>query len=101
MGAETAKLADWRNKIVVAVTAAGGTVFDAVWQAGGALTTATVARTLYMKGQEPALKGIRRIMALCAGRPLTLVAASSNALEDVLAVRYLARLIENQRQMSW
>ena len=102
LGAETAKLTDWRNKIAIAVTAAGGTVFDAVWQAGGGLTTATVARTLKMKGHEPALKGIKRIMTLSAGRPLTLVAASSNALEDILAVRYLAQLIrENQGYLDW
>lgn len=92
LGAETARLTDWRNKVVVAVTDAGGVVFDAVWQLGGELTTATVARTLKMKGMEPAQKGAKRALDMARGRPLTLVAASSNALEDVLAVQYLAQL---------
>lgn len=91
LGAETATLTDWTNKVAVAVTAAGGTIFDAVWQAGGSLTTATVARVPGLKGQEPAQKGITRALALAGGRPITLIAASSNALEDVLAVQYLAQ----------
>lgn len=91
LGAETARLVDWTDKVVVAVTAAGGTIFDAVWQAGGRLTTATVARTAGMKGPEPALRGMRRAREMANGAPITLVAASSNALEDVLAVHYLAQ----------
>lgn len=93
LGAETARLTQWRNKVAVAVTDAGGTIFDAVWQLGGELTTATVARTLLMKAAEPAQKGVERALGMARGRPLTLVAASSNAWEDVLAVQYLAQLI--------
>lgn len=93
LGAETARLTDWRNKVAVAVTDAGGTVFDAVWQLGGELTTATVARTLKMKGMEPARKGVERALEMAKGRPLTIVAASSNALEDVLAVHCLAQML--------
>lgn len=93
IGAETGLLLDWRNKIAIAVTDSGGTIFDAVWQAGGKISTATVARVLHLKGPEPALIGIGRAMKNAGGLPLTLVAASSNALEDVLAVNYLSQLI--------
>lgn len=91
LGAELGNITDWTDKIVIAVTDSGGTVFDAAWQQGGNITTATVARTLKMKGHEPAAKGLKRILKLCAGKPITLVAASSNAMEDVLAVHYLAQ----------
>lgn len=93
MGAETGRLLDWEGKVAIAVTDAGGTIFDAVWQTGGQISTATVARTLGMKGPEPAIKGIERALALAKGLPITLVAASSNAIEDVLAVNYLSQLI--------
>ncbi len=93
LGAETARLIDWRNKIAVAVTAAGGVIFDAVFQLGGSLTTATVARTIKMKGAEPSLQGIKRAFFMAGTTPITLVAASSNAMEDVLAVHYLAQLM--------
>ncbi|MCR4442254.1 MAG: hypothetical protein QHH10_08430 [Peptococcaceae bacterium] len=93
LGAETAKLADWRETVAVAVTDAGGTIFDAVWQMGGRVTTATVARTMKMKGAAPAWQGIKRALKMAQGAPLTLVAASGSALEDVLAVQYLAQLI--------
>ncbi|MGI6606119.1 MAG: hypothetical protein ACOX2X_03635 [Peptococcia bacterium] len=99
MGAETARLLDWRDKVAVAVTDAGGVIFDAVFQLGGSLTTATVARTIRMKGTEPARAGIKRALAMAAlaGKTgITLVAASSNALEDVLAVQYLAQLMINE-----
>jgi hypothetical protein len=93
LGAETAKLLDWTDKVVIAVTDSGGVIFDAVYQLGGSLTTATVARTMKMKGTEAPLKGIERAMAMAGSSPITLVAASSNALEDVLAVQYLAQLM--------
>ncbi len=92
LGAETAKFSDWHNKIVIAVTDSGGVIYDAVWQMKGAITTATVARTLGMKGVEPALKGVERAVEMAQNSPITLVAASSNAMEDVLAVHYLAQL---------
>lgn len=93
MGAEIGKIIDWKNKVVIAVTDSGGTVFDAAWQQGGMITTATIARTLKMKGNEPAIKGIKRILNMAGTNPITLVAASSNAQEDVLAVNYLAQMI--------
>jgi hypothetical protein len=95
IGAETANLVDFNNKVVVAVTNSGGVAFDAAFQAGAEVFTATVARTLKMKGAEPARKGIQRVCAyaLDAGKDITFVAASGNALEDVLAAQYLAQEI--------
>lgn len=93
VGAETARFTDWHDMVAVVVSEAGGTIFDAVWQLGGRITTATVARTLLSKGAEPAKKCLERALEMAGGTPLTLVAASSNALEDVLAVQYLAQLI--------
>jgi hypothetical protein len=91
LGAETAKFTNWQDKLVVIVTDAGGTIFDAVWQLGGRITTVTVARTMQMKGETAAKKGIQRAITMAGDAPLTLVAASSNALEDILAVQYLAQ----------
>lgn len=91
LGAETAKFTDWKNKLAVVVSDAGGTIYDAVWQQGGSITTATVARTLNMKGETVINKGIERALEMSAGTPLTLVAASSNSIEDVLAVHYLTQ----------
>lgn len=93
LGAETAKFADWRDKIAIVVSDAGGTIYDAVWQMGGRISTATVARTMQKKGSEVVKSGVERALAMAEGTPLTLVAASSNALEDVLAVQYLAQYI--------
>lgn len=96
IGAETARLIDWQEKIAVAVTDAGGVIFDAVVQLGGSLTTATIARTMRMKGTETSRVGINRALSLAGRSGITLVAASSNALEDVLAVHYLAQLMINE-----
>lgn len=91
LGAETAKFTDWRDKLAVVVTDAGGTIYDAVWQQGGRITTVTVARTLKTKGDMVVKKGIERALDMADGLPITLVAASSNSFEDVLAVHYLAQ----------
>jgi len=97
IGAETANVVDFDKTVVVAVTNSGGVAFDAAFQAGADVFTLTVARTLGMKGHEPADKGIERVCACALERrkDITLVAASGNALEDILAAQYLAqRIIE-------
>ena len=97
IGAETANLVDFENTVVVAVTNSGGVAFDAAFQAGAEVFTITVARTLKMKGGEPARKGIDRVCsyAIESGKDICLVAASGNALEDILAAEYIAqRIIE-------
>lgn len=98
IGAETANLVDFKNKVVVAVTNSGGVAFDAAFQAGAEVFTATVARTLKMRGGKPAQKGIERVCAYALGaeKDITFVAASGNALEDVLAAQYLAQTVVNE-----
>ncbi|MBM7854702.1 hypothetical protein JOC37_001080 [Desulfohalotomaculum tongense] len=96
LGAETAKLADLKGRVLVAATGTGGVAYDAAVTAGApAVLTATVARTMQKKGVTPAREGARR--ALAAARDLntgiTVVAATANSLEDILAAEYLVKLI--------
>lgn len=95
IGAETANLVNFGNTVVVAVTNSGGVAFDAAFQAGAEVFTITVARTLKMKAGEPAKKGIERVCsyALEIGKDITLVAASGNAVEDLLGAQYIAQRI--------
>jgi len=96
IGAETPKLYDLRGKVVIAVTAAGGVAFDAACAAGApAVVTGTVARTLHSKGTAPALAAAKRAVAAAraSNAGITVVAASGNALEDVLAAEYITRLV--------
>lgn len=95
IGAETANLVDFKETVVVAVTNSGGVAFDAAFQAGAEVFTVTVARTLKMKGGQPAAKGIERLcsFALKNQKDITVVAASGNAMEDVLGAQYITRRI--------
>lgn len=96
LGAETARLADMAGRVVVAATGTGGVAYDAALVAGArAVTTATVARTLVKKGFAPARAGAARAAELARQNDcdVTVVAASANSLEDVLAAEYIARLI--------
>lgn len=91
LGAETAKMCDFNNKVVVAVTDSGGVAYDAAFNAGGIVITATIARTLLMKGLEPVHKGALRAITLAhlKNTGISIVAASSNSLEDVLAANFI------------
>lgn len=96
IGAETAKIVEFADKIVLAVTDTGGTAFDAAVKAGApAVITGTIARTIHKRGFAPARAAAKR--AVEAARELntgiTVVAATANSLEDVLAAEYIARLI--------
>ena len=95
IGKETPTLIDFRNTVVVAVSDTGGVAYDAAFTAGGKVLTATVARTYASKGLEPARKGVHRAID-CAQRfhfpGISMVAASSNSWEDVLAAQYLVQL---------
>lgn len=96
LGAETARLVDMAGRVVVAATGTGGVAYDAALAAGArAVTTATVARTLVKKGFAPARAGAARAAELARQieTDITVVAASANSLEDVLAAEYIARLI--------
>ena len=96
LGAETARLVDMGGRVVVAATGTGGVAYDAALAAGAAaVTTATVARTLVKKGFAPARAGVIRAVELArqTEADITVVAASGNSLEDVLAAEYITRLI--------
>ncbi len=94
IGAETPKLAEFKDRVVVAVTDTGGVAFDAAFVESRQVITATVARTLKQKGIEPALSAIKRaanvIRATDTG--IAVVAASRNSMEDVLAAQFIANL---------
>lgn len=97
LGIETVRMASFQGKVVLAVTGSGGVAFDAAFNAGGKVVTATVARTYFMKGKEPALMGAKRALFLAwkEKREIAVAAASSNSLEDVLAAEYIAAYIQS------
>jgi hypothetical protein len=99
LGAETPKLFDLAGQVIIAATATGGVAYDAAFNAGApTVLTGTVARTMQKKGSEPAraaaTRAVERAVALQAG--ITVVAASGNSLEDLLAAEYIVRLIMEQ-----
>jgi hypothetical protein len=93
LGAETAKLVDFRERIVVAVTDCGGTAFDAAFNAGAQVVTGTLARTFGHSGWDNAETAVHRALTIAEReqRGLCIVASSGKALEDVLATQYLAQ----------
>lgn len=96
IGGEITKLIDFNEKVALFVTDTGGVAFDAAYNNGApAVLTATIARTPKKKGMEPAHTGILRAIEAAAkhNSGITVVAASSNSLEDVLAGEYLMKLI--------
>lgn len=95
MGADTVHLVDFNGKIVVAVTASGGTAFDAAFLHSEDVFTVTAARTAGMRGSEPVEKGAARVCS-CAVKKrknIAIAAASSRSLEDVLAAQYITSYI--------
>ena len=101
IGAEAYKLADFQDKIVVAVTDTGGVAFDAAFRENSQITTATVARTHKQRGIEPALTGIRRAYGMLkeTDTGIAVIAASQNSLEDVLAAQYIANLLTMRKHL--
>lgn len=96
IGSEITKLADFHEKVVLFVTDTGGVAFDAAYNNGApAVLTATVARTPLKKGSDPARVGVLRAIetATKLNSGITIVAASSNSFEDVLAGEYLMKMI--------
>ncbi|NLW45974.1 MAG: hypothetical protein GXY86_01345 [Firmicutes bacterium] len=96
IGAEITQLVDFNEKVALFITDTGGSAYDAAYNNGApAVLTATIARTPLKKGIEPARTGIIRAMeaAVKLNTGITVVAASSNSLEDVLAGEYLMKLI--------
>ncbi|NLB17511.1 MAG: hypothetical protein GX825_01955, partial [Syntrophomonadaceae bacterium] len=94
LGAETPRLTDFEDRVVVAVTDTGGVAFDAAYQETDLVATGTVARTLRQKGTEPAYTAAQRgieLMRQSAG--VAVVAASGNSQEDILAARFIVETI--------
>ncbi|MFW5786721.1 MAG: hypothetical protein ACOCV3_00480 [Halanaerobiales bacterium] len=96
LGQEVQKLACFKGKIVIVVSSAGGVVFDAAFNGGSpAVITGTIASCGKLKGNAPAQKGVNRAIRL-AGKyntGVSIIAASSRAIEDVLAAEFIANLI--------
>jgi hypothetical protein len=96
IGTEIGELVDFHGKVALFVSDTGGVAFDAAFNSGApAVVTATVARTPQKKGIEPAKAGIERaiLQARKHNCGITVVAASANSMEDVLAGEYLIRQI--------
>lgn len=95
IGAESPKLADMRDRVVVAVTDTGGVAYDAAFVETRRVITGTIARTLHKKGIEPALSAARRALGHLRDDAdgIAIVAASRNSLEDVLAAQFIANLL--------
>lgn len=99
IGTELDKVADFAGKVALFISDTGGVAFDAAFNNGApAVVTATVTRTAQKKGLEPAKAGIERAIEQARKHNcgITIVAASSNSLEDVLAGQFLIQLLVNQ-----
>jgi len=92
LGAETVKLVDMCESVVIAATGTGGVAYDAAFNAGApAVLTATVARTLGKRGEASAEAGAQRAIekADSLKADICVVAASARSQEDLLAAWYI------------
>lgn len=96
IGAETPKMADMKNRVVLAVTDTGGVAYDAAFSESPEVITGTVARTFGQKGIQPAMTAVRRaretLKASHSG--IAVVAASRNSMEDILAAQFISNLFD-------
>lgn len=98
IGREVVELADFNNRIVVVVSPSGGTAYDAAYNYGAPeVVTGTIARTNNMNGSFAARVAAERAIekALKFKRGISIVAASSNSMEDVQACQYICQEIIN------
>jgi len=95
LGAETPKITEMKNRIVVAVTDTGGVAYDAAYVESERVITGTVARTFKQKGLQPALSAVRRVRETTreSDKGIAIVAASRNSMEDILAAQFIYNLI--------
>ncbi|MFW6007268.1 MAG: hypothetical protein ACOCQ5_04690, partial [Halanaerobiales bacterium] len=85
LGKETVKLAKFKNRIVIIISSAGGTAFDAAFTGGAVkVITGTIASTNKLKGDEPAEKAAERAIKIAdeLKTGISIIASSSNARED-------------------
>ena len=95
-GAELPRLIDLDGRIVVVISATGGTAFDAALAAGApAVTFATSARSQGRTGWEVLEDGAKRAIELARNHRagLAIAAATANSADDVVAAFELARAI--------
>ncbi|WP_078809935.1 hypothetical protein [Selenihalanaerobacter shriftii] len=96
LGAEVVKLANFEGKVVLVISDSGGVAYDTAYNYGAPeVITGTVARTLKKSGVLPAKESAQRAIRLAQKfkTGITLVAASSNSYEDVLAAEHISKLI--------
>jgi hypothetical protein len=95
-GAELGRVVSLKGRIVVVVSSTGGTAFDAGLAAGApAACFATTARVEGETGWDVLSRGVRRSLDLARRNDtdLSIVAASANSSDDVLAAFELARAV--------
>ncbi|MFW5982268.1 MAG: hypothetical protein ACOCQO_03560 [Halanaerobiaceae bacterium] len=98
IGREVVELANFENKVVVVVSPSGGAAYDAAYNYGAPeVITGTVARTNNAIGSLTADLAAKRAIesAVKLKRGITVVAASSNSMEDVQGAQYICQLIVN------
>ncbi|QGT98986.1 hypothetical protein SYNTR_0393 [Candidatus Syntrophocurvum alkaliphilum] len=95
IGAEVAKMTDFKDKVVVAVTDTGGVAFDAAYLQRKRVITGTVARTFKQKGVQPAVTAVNRALSTIneEDNGVAIIAASRNSMEDVLAAQFIYNLL--------
>ncbi len=95
IGAETPRMADMKNRVVVAVTDTGGVAYDAAFLVSERVITGTIARTLSQKGMQPALTAVKRARECLREEDtgIAIIAASRNSMEDMLAAQFIANLL--------
>ncbi|NLM96989.1 MAG: hypothetical protein GX175_05180 [Halanaerobiaceae bacterium] len=99
IGREVVELTDLKDKVMIIVSPSGGTAYDAAYNYGAAdIITGTIARTNNKKGNLSAEEAANRAIdsALKLKRGITVVAASSNSMEDVYGAQYICQLIMNK-----
>ena len=70
-----------------------GVAFDAAWQYQQDVVTGTIARTINLKGIQPAVIAAQRAIELARGRGIAVIAASSNSQEDILGANLIGQAI--------
>lgn len=99
IGKEVCEVADFSKKIVVVVSAAGGVAFDAAFNYGAPeVITGTVARTNKKWGDQPAKLAAERAINTASKfkTGISIIASSSNAMEDIMAAEYIEKEILNK-----
>ncbi|MFZ5943430.1 MAG: hypothetical protein ACOYVD_04930 [Bacillota bacterium] len=100
LGGEVGKIVSFKNKIVICVSDTGGVAYDAAWQYSKNITTGTIARTIFSRSNQSAVASVERVLGLAKEKNIAVVAASGNAIEDVLAANYLAQKIIEGGQLD-